>query len=508
MTIYHLPVAGDRMRDRGKNCIELYNLDERDVNRLAAIVEFSEDAILGMTLDGIITEWNQGASELYNYSANEAIGQSVSFLLPSSHQGELDYILESIKKGGHIEYFDTVRVRKDGSCIDITLTASPIKDWAGHLTGVSWIARDITNRKAMEMALRESEEKFRVLTETTSTVILLHQGGNYLHANRATELATGYSKDELFQMKYWELAAPEYRDVITTRGAARLRGEHPEQRYEVKIVTKRGEQRWWDLASSKLEYQGKPSILVTGLDITDRKQAENALDDARSQAELYVDILSHDIGNMNQAMMGYLEMALEMNKENEAVRELIERPMEIIQNSASLIKNVRKLKRLQADRIPLSATDLDKVLHTVCSKQIRDSPRSIEVHYSPSSPSLTMANDQLEDLFSSIVENAIKHSSGPIVIDIMLSEAWQADKKYYRVDVIDNGPGITDDEKAILLADIRDDQARKRGIGMQIIKSLVKKFGGRIGLEDRVTRDPSKGSKFTVVLPAFENNTF
>ena len=218
-----------------------------------------------------------------------------------------------------------------------------------------------------------------------------------------------------------------------------------------------------------------------------------------------MDILSHDIGNMNQAMMGYLEMALELNAGNEGVRELIERPMEIIQNSASLINNVRKLKRLQTDRKPLGAIDLDKVLQAVSLKNIRDSPRSVEVRYRPSRPSLVLANDQLEDLFSSLAENAIKHSSGPLVIDIKLGEAWQAHKKYYRVDVENNGPGIADDEKVKLLADIRDDQARTRGIGMQIIKSLVKKYGGHIAIEDRVPGDLSKGVKFTVVLPALEN---
>jgi PAS domain S-box-containing protein len=492
------------MNDSGENCSEPDTFNERDVNRLATICEFSEDAILGMTLEGIITDWNHGASELYGYSADEAMGRSVSFLLLSSHFGELDHILDTIRKGGRIKHFDTVRVRKDGSPVEVSLTASPIKDHSEQLTGVSWIARDITSRKAMERALRESEEKFRVLMETASAVILLHQGDNYIYANPATEHATGYSKDELYQMKFWELVAPEYRDVVRARGAARLRGENPEQRYEVKIVTKQWDQRWWDLASSNLDYRGKPSILVTGLDNTDRKQTEKALEDARSQAELYVDILSHDIGNMNQAMMGYLEMALELNAGNEGIRELIERPMEIIQNSASLINNVRKLKRLQADVTPLIATDLDKVLLAVCSKQIRDSPRSIEVRYRPSRPSLIMANDQLEDIFSSLVENAIKHSSGALVIDIKLIEAWQANKKYYRVDVENNGPGIPDSEKVKLLADIRDDQARKRGIGMQIIKSLVKKFCGQIALEDRVQGDPSKGVRFTVVFPAFE----
>ncbi len=493
------------MKDRGENCSEQDAFDERDVNRLAAICEFSEDAILGMTLEGIITEWNLGASELYGYSSDEAIGRSVSFILPSSHLGELDHILDKIRKGGRIKHFDTVRVRKDGSTVEVSLTASPIKDGAGRLTGVSWIARDITGRKAMEMALRESEEKFRVLMETASTVILLHQGYNFIYANPATELATGYPKDELFQMKFWELTAPEYRDVVRSRGIARLQGENPEQRYEVKIVTKQGDLRWWDLASSNMGYRGKPSILVTGLDITDRKMAENALDDARSQAELYVDILSHDIGNMNQAMMGYLEIALELNEGNEGMRELIERPMEIIQNSASLINNVRKLKRLQTDQNPLCATDLDKVLQAVCLKHLRESPRSIEVRYRPSRPRLIMANDQLEDLFSSLVENAIKHSSGSLVIDIKLSEVGQAPKKYYQVDVENNGPGIPDDEKVKLLADIRDDQARTRGIGIQIIKSLVKKYGGQIALEDRVPGDPSKGVRFTVVLPALEN---
>ena len=260
MKIEQLSASGDRMSDREKCCNELDIHDERDVNRLAAICEFSEDAILGMTLEGIINEWNLGASELYGYSSDEAIGRSVSFILPSSHLGELDHILDKIRKGGRIKHFDTVRIRKDGSLMDVSLTASPIKDHAGQLTGVSWIARDITSRKAMEMALRESEEKFRVLMETASTVILLHQGYNFIYANPSTELATGYSKDELFQLRFWELTAPEYRDIVRARGIARLHGENPEQRYEVKIVTKQGVCAGWTWRPGKLDYRGKPWI--------------------------------------------------------------------------------------------------------------------------------------------------------------------------------------------------------------------------------------------------------
>jgi PAS domain S-box-containing protein len=136
---------------------------EEAIVRLAAIVESSDDAIIGKTLDGIITSWNKGAERIYGYSAEEVIGKPVSLLLPPGRQDELKEILERVRRGEQVEHYESERVRKDGRVISISLTVSPVRDSAEKVVGASTIARDVTQRKNMEQALRESEERYRAL---------------------------------------------------------------------------------------------------------------------------------------------------------------------------------------------------------------------------------------------------------------------------------------------------------------------------------------------------------
>jgi|GEM_PF-496866 len=126
--------------------------------RLAAIVESSEDAIIGQTLDGIIASWNAGAERLYGYSAAEAVGQPVLMLVSPDRPYELPIILDKIARGERVEHFETIRLHKDGTPIDVSLTISPIKGQNGTMIGISTIARDITHRKQAEAALREAKE--------------------------------------------------------------------------------------------------------------------------------------------------------------------------------------------------------------------------------------------------------------------------------------------------------------------------------------------------------------
>jgi PAS domain S-box-containing protein len=144
---------------------------DKAIGLLAAIVDSSDDAIVSKTLDGIITSWNASAEQLFGYTASEAVGQHISFIIPVDRRGEETIIIERIKKGERIEHFDTVRIRKDKTLLDISLTISPVRDASGKIVGASKIARDITQRKRIERELRESEERYRALADALETQV-------------------------------------------------------------------------------------------------------------------------------------------------------------------------------------------------------------------------------------------------------------------------------------------------------------------------------------------------
>jgi PAS domain S-box-containing protein len=144
---------------------------DRAAGLMASIVESSDDAIVSKTLEGVITSWNPGAERIFGYTAQEAIGQPITLIIPADRLTEEKTILEKLRRGERIEHFDTVRVRKDGTLLDISLTISPVRDSANKIIGVSKIARDVTHRKQVEKALRESEDRFRVLADALDTQV-------------------------------------------------------------------------------------------------------------------------------------------------------------------------------------------------------------------------------------------------------------------------------------------------------------------------------------------------
>ena len=130
---------------------------EAALARTAAIVAFSNDAIIGKTLDGIITSWNEGAVRLYGYAAEEAIGQPISLIIPPDRGDELPRILEQLARGESVEHYETVRVAKGGRRIDVSITVSPVRDARGRTIGAASTARDITHRKEIEATMRERD---------------------------------------------------------------------------------------------------------------------------------------------------------------------------------------------------------------------------------------------------------------------------------------------------------------------------------------------------------------
>lgn len=152
-------------------------LQEEAVQRLAAIVESSDDAIISKNLSGTITSWNKGAERIFGYLAEEIIGRPVRTLIPAELQGEEDAIIERIKRGQRVEHYETVRQRKHGSRIEVSITVSPLKDSYGKIVGASKIARDITERKRTEMQLavlgREAEHRTKNVLATVQATVHL-----------------------------------------------------------------------------------------------------------------------------------------------------------------------------------------------------------------------------------------------------------------------------------------------------------------------------------------------
>jgi PAS domain S-box-containing protein len=144
---------------------------DKAIGLLAAIVDSSDDAIVSKTLEGVITSWNAGAERLFGYAAEEAIGRHISIIIPVDRRDEETTILARLSRGERIEHFDTIRVRKDGSKLEISLTISPLRDASGKIIGASKIARDISGRKRVERELHESEQRFRALADALDTQV-------------------------------------------------------------------------------------------------------------------------------------------------------------------------------------------------------------------------------------------------------------------------------------------------------------------------------------------------
>jgi PAS domain S-box-containing protein len=144
---------------------------DKAIGLLAAIVDSSDDAIVSKTLEGVITSWNAGAERLFGYTAKEAIGQPITMVIPLDRRGEETRILERLGRGERVDHFDTIRLRKDGTLFDVSLSISPVRDSAGKIIGASKIARDISGRKGVERELHESEQRFRELADALDTQV-------------------------------------------------------------------------------------------------------------------------------------------------------------------------------------------------------------------------------------------------------------------------------------------------------------------------------------------------
>ncbi|MBD1885688.1 PAS domain S-box protein [Microcoleus vaginatus] len=261
---------------------------EASLAHMAAIVEYSGEAVISKSLDGIILTWNNAAEKIFGYKAEEIIGKSILILIPSNLTYEEHQILETIRQGETVENYETVRVRKDGQLIHISCTISPLKDTTGRITGCSVIKRDITerkraeiNRQQIEMALRNSEEQFRHAFEDASIgMALVSLDGHWIKVNPALCQIIGYSSEELLALTFQDITHPDDLEADLTYLHQLLAGTISTYQMEKRYFHKQGHIIWILLNVSLVQdEQGNPLHFISQLqEITARKETQKTLE--------------------------------------------------------------------------------------------------------------------------------------------------------------------------------------------------------------------------------------
>lgn len=265
--------------------------------RLAAIVEGSDDAIFGTDVNGVITSWNQGAERLYGYAAQEAVGQSVTMIMPPERLNESPDILARLARGERVDHFETVRLRKNRSPVDISLTVSSIKDAAGRVIGASRVARDITERKRVEEALKQSEERFgSFLRSTDDGIVTLDRRGLIAFWNPGAEKLFGYAQDEVLG-KPMTLLMPERFRERHERGIERASaaGHLTTAGSMFELVGLRKDGTEFPIELSLSSWSARDGVFFTGIvrDITERKQAEKILGESEERFRSLVGVITN-----------------------------------------------------------------------------------------------------------------------------------------------------------------------------------------------------------------------
>lgn len=265
---------------------------EKATSLLAAIVDCSDDAIVSKNLDGIITSWNKSAERLFGYTADEAIGQSVTMIIPPNRRGEETEFLARLRAGQRIDHFDTVRQRKDGSFLNVSLTISPVRDSTGRVVGASKVARDISERKQFEQTLAE---RARLLDLSSDAIMVRDAADRVTYWNKSASDLYGYSREEALGRVTHELLRTEFSEPLERimeelRHNKRWAGEliHTRKDGSQIIVATH-----WALVEDSNGNQWR--VLETNNDITQQKQTEKTLRESEQRFRALSETLDAEV---------------------------------------------------------------------------------------------------------------------------------------------------------------------------------------------------------------------
>jgi two-component system cell cycle sensor histidine kinase/response regulator CckA len=366
--------------------------------------------------------------------------------------------------------------------------------------------------KETEKALRASEQWFRTLADATATAIFIYQGECFVYVNRASEILSGYAKDELVGMRFYDLVHPRFRDMVRQRGLDRQRGIEVPNRYEFTIVRKDGSERWVDYSAGKIEWQGRPAVLGTAVDITERKQAEEALRQAQRLEAIgrLAGGVAHDFNNLLSVINGYCNLMLTQLDETHPLRADLEAIERAGRQAASLTQQLLAFSRRQI--LKPEVLNLNTVVAETHRMLKRVIGEDIDLVFVPAEDLGNVKVDpgQAEQVLMNLAVNArdAMPLGGTLTIETMnveLDEDYARQHpgvqpgRYVMLAVSDTGTGMDEAVRERIFEPFftTKELGKGTGLGLAMVYGIVKQSGGNIWAYSEV----GKGSTFKVYLP-------
>jgi PAS domain S-box-containing protein len=497
-----------------------------EVRALAQVVRHADDAIVTKTLDGLVTTWNPGAERLFGYTAEEMIGRPMLVVFPAERQAEEVAILARIAGGERIEQFETVRLRKDGARVYVSVVVSPLVDAEGRIVGASNIARDISERQRRERELRD----VKAALDAHSIVAITDPRGRITYVNDKFCAISQYAREELIGQDHRIINSRThskefFRDLWTTIAHGRV------WRGEIKNRAKDGTFYWVDTTIFPfVDEAGKPvQYVAIRTDITRRKADEEAL--ARVAAELaeknkeleaIVYTVSHDLrsplvnvqgfGKQLQRACDTMRAAAAAAGENGSVPVgKLQQPLEAavpqalrfinagVAKMEALLSGLLRYSRL--GRVALTSRPLNlngMIAEIVAAMKFQLDEAKAEVRVD-SLPVAIGDAVQTSQVFSNLFDNALKYRDPARPLRIEISGETRDGQAIYAIR--DNGIGIAPEHQAKVFEifhRLNPDTSAGEGLGLTIAQRVLERQHGRIWVESRA----GVGSTFFVSLPA------
>ncbi|NVN93516.1 MAG: PAS domain S-box protein [Desulfuromonadales bacterium] len=262
-------------------------------------IDNTQNQAFWVTEDGCLFYVNDAACRTLGYTREELLRMSISDIDPTNPPEVFARHWRDLRKNGSTT-FESIHRSKNGHMYPVEIRANFVL-FDGKEYNCAF-ATDISERKRAEEELRENEERFRVLAETSPAAIIVYQQEKHLYVNPHASRLTGYTQRELLEMSFWDWMHPDYKELVRERGMERQRGKAVPSQYEFKCLTKKGEEKWIFVSGGRIEYKGKPAGIVTLFDITDRKRMEEELRQAHDELEKRVEERTLALRNANELL--------------------------------------------------------------------------------------------------------------------------------------------------------------------------------------------------------------